>query len=59
MAKNTEMAGSVSPATPEVVHVYDAHAGRYHDPVCNTPPAPASMPLPATPSPFANLRSGK
>jgi hypothetical protein len=52
MTKNTEMASSVSPAAPEAVNVYDAHAGKYYDTVCHTTPAPAYMPLPGTPSPF-------
>jgi len=45
-----------TPAMPEVTNVYDAAKGRYHDPVCNTPPAPAYMPMPGTPSPFKNLK---
>jgi len=45
-----------TPEKPEVTHVYDSMKGMYHDPVCNTPAAPAYMALPATPMPFANLR---
>lgn len=42
-----------TPVQPEVTNAYDAHKGHYHDPVCDTPAAPAYMPLPGTPSPFA------
>ncbi len=59
MKSATEMAAAVSPASPEPVNVYDAAAGKYHDPVCNTPPAPAYVHLPGTPMPFANLKAGK
>lgn len=58
MNKNNEIVASVSPAAPEAVNVYDAHAGKYYDTVCHTPPAPAYMPLPGTPSPFV-LKAGK
>lgn len=59
MKNATEMAAAVSPAMPEPVNVYDAAAGKYYDTVCTTPPAPAYMPLPGTPSPFANLKASK
>lgn len=59
MKTATEMAAAISPAMPEPTNVYDAVAGKYYDTVCSTPAAPASMPLPATPAPFANLKSGK
>ena len=53
MKSATEMAAAVSPAMPEPTNVYDAVAGKYYDTVCHTPSAPAYMPLPNTPSPFA------
>ncbi len=59
MKSATEMAAAVGPAMPEPVNVYDAAAGKYYDTVCSTPAAPASMPLPNTPMPFANLKGGK
>lgn len=59
MKTATEMAAAINPSMPEVTNVYDAVAGKYYDTVCKTPAAPASMPLPGTPMPFANLKSGK
>lgn len=59
MGKNTEIAASISPASPEAVNVYDAHAGKYYDTVCHTTQGPAYAHLPGTPSPFANLKAGK
>lgn len=59
MHSNDKLASAVSPAMPEAVNVYDAAAGKYHDRVCDTPPAPAIMHLPGTPMPFANLKAGK
>lgn len=54
-----KLAMMVSPGMPEVTNVYDATKGRYHDSVCETPAAPAYMPLPGTPSPIANLKDIK
>ena len=59
MKSNTEMAAAISPAMPEATNIYDAVAGKYYDTVCHTTPAPAYMPLPGTPMPFANLKAGK
>ncbi len=59
MKTATEMAAAISPAMPEPTNVYDAAAGKYYDTVCKTPAAPAYMPLPNTPAPFANLKAGK
>jgi hypothetical protein len=53
---NSEIAQQITPSQPEATNVYDAHHGKYHDTVCNTPAVPAYMPLPATPSPFSNLK---
>lgn len=53
---SSQLVMATSAAQPAVTAVYDAHKGHYHDPVCDTPAAPAYMPLPATPTPFANLR---
>lgn len=59
MKSNTEMAAAITPAMPEATNIYDAVAGKYYDTVCHTTPAPAYMPLPGTPMPFANLKAGK
>lgn len=59
MKTTTEMAAAITPAMPEATNVYDAVAGKYYDTVCHTTPAPAYMPLPGTPMPFANLKAGK
>lgn len=59
MKSATEMAAAISPTMPEPTNVYDAVAGKYYDTVCKTPAVPASMPLPNTPMPFANLKAGK
>lgn len=45
---------SRTPEKPEVTSAYDAAHGAY-SPLA-MPAVPASMPLPATPSPFLNLR---
>lgn len=52
---SSQLAMSRTPEKPEVTSVYDSMKGHYSDPACCLPVAP-SMPLPATPSPFLNLR---
>lgn len=59
MGMNDQLAAGLSPSMPTITNVYDAHAGHYNDRACCPPPAPASMPLPGTPSPFANLKAIK
>ena len=51
-----QLVAARTPAKPEVTNVYDAAKGMHHDTVCGSQNAPAYMPLPGTPSPFANLR---
>lgn len=57
--KNTEIVASVSPAAPEAVDVYDAHAGKYYDATCHQTIGAPTMALPGTPMPFANIKGGK
>jgi hypothetical protein len=52
---NNQLVMATSPEKPEVVRAYDAMRGHYNDPACCLPVTPY-MTLPATPSPFANLR---
>lgn len=56
MGMNTEIAASLSAATPEAVNVYDAHAGRYANPLPAMPTdaklPTQQMPMAPAPSPF-------
>lgn len=53
---SSDIAKARTPAQPEVTNVYDAMKGHHHDTVCGSQNAPAYVTLPATPSPFANIR---
>lgn len=53
---SSQLSAARTPEKPEVTNVYDTMKGTYHDAVCGSQNAPAYMPLPATPSPFASIR---
>lgn len=59
MAMNEKLVMERTPQMPEVVHVYDAVAGRYYDTTCHVTTAPTPAVLPGAPMPFTNLKDAK